>query len=160
MAKREAALQKLRDQLTGPQPDRKVLRRPWRHVTNLEPGMVLAYTGSSGAMALFRILGVEDSRDAVSPVVERLDWRGHQAPSPRKLRRLKASRVAFDDMPARDERYVVSRMRKKDLDWDTAGFTVIDTQPCEATTSGMRGTLYTQWSSLVTLLERELDRPD
>src|SRR5215469_93571 len=42
-ARRRAALAQVRAQLTGPQPRRKKLRPPWRHVTSLHAGDVLAY---------------------------------------------------------------------------------------------------------------------
>ncbi|WP_343923680.1 hypothetical protein [Rhodoglobus aureus] len=52
LAKRVAALQKLRDQLTGPQPAPKKLRPPWRHEeTELVAGDVLAYTATNSRMA-------------------------------------------------------------------------------------------------------------
>ena len=90
LAKRKAALAKLREQLTGPQPARKSVRRPWRHVTDLEPGDVLSFTASNGSMALVRIARVDDHRIGAAPIVERLDWRGRTLPPESRLRRLEA----------------------------------------------------------------------
>lgn len=42
LAARAAALAELRAQLTGPQPPRRAVRRPYRYVTDLQPGTVLA----------------------------------------------------------------------------------------------------------------------
>ncbi|MET8984804.1 hypothetical protein ABZW49_05105 [Nonomuraea wenchangensis] len=56
LARREAALLKARAQLTGPQPARRRLRPPWRHVTDLSPGAVLAYRVPSGDVALLRVV--------------------------------------------------------------------------------------------------------
>ncbi|MGH3390276.1 MAG: hypothetical protein ACRDOO_15515, partial [Actinomadura sp.] len=59
LAKRQAALEKIRAQLTGPQPARKKLRRPWRYVTDLVPGNVLTYRSKSGNYVLLRVAQVD-----------------------------------------------------------------------------------------------------
>lgn len=48
-ARRELALGKVRAQLTGPQPPRRRLRPPWRHISGLRPGDVLPYRSGSRA---------------------------------------------------------------------------------------------------------------
>jgi hypothetical protein len=57
LTKRKAVLDKARSQLTGPQPARKKLKRPSRHVTDLTTGEVLAYRGSNNQLALLRVGG-------------------------------------------------------------------------------------------------------
>jgi hypothetical protein len=90
LAKRKAVLNKLREQLTGPQRPRKVVRRPWRDVTELAPGAVLAFAASNGEMALFRVARVDDNRVGVAPIVERLDWHGRAVPDAQVLARIPA----------------------------------------------------------------------
>lgn len=92
LAKRKAALSELRDQLTSLQPARKTVRRPWRYVTDLEPGDVLSFTASNNAVAVLRVARVDEHRVNVAPIIQWLDWDGHTVPAGRKLRRLKVRR--------------------------------------------------------------------
>jgi hypothetical protein len=62
LRKRQAALTRLRDKLIGPQPPRRVVRRPWRHETDLQPGALLALPLDRGQLALARVLRVDDDR--------------------------------------------------------------------------------------------------
>jgi hypothetical protein len=59
-AKRRAVLEKVRAQLVGPQPARRKLRRPSRHVTDLHVGEVLAYRGVNDRLALVRVARIDD----------------------------------------------------------------------------------------------------
>ncbi|MDF1597237.1 MAG: hypothetical protein P1T08_14255 [Acidimicrobiia bacterium] len=92
LTKRKAALQKAREQLIGPQPDRKKLRPPSRRVTDLKPGDVLAYEASS-RFALFRVARLNDSRVAVAPILVALHYNGADLPEPGRLRRLRDRRA-------------------------------------------------------------------
>jgi hypothetical protein len=92
LSRRKAALEKVRAQLTGPQPERKKLRPPPRHVTDLSAGDVLAYRAGDG-YALFRVARISESRVAVAPVLVRLRFSGEELPDPRRLRRLRDVRL-------------------------------------------------------------------
>jgi len=90
LARRQAALQKLRTQLTGPQPAPKRVRRPWRHIeTELTAGDVLSYTTADDRLVLFRVAGVRRSRYGDAPSLEWLDWSGPELPTVAVLTRFR-----------------------------------------------------------------------
>jgi Domain of unknown function (DUF4259) len=126
LSKRKAALEKLRNQLTGPQPAKKTVRRPWRHVTDLQPGDVLSFAAPNGQLALLRVARVDDHRVGAAPILERLDWRGRSVPSEWRVRRFRAQMGPTPGLggPPRPDTYRVARHRKKDPDWNEAGFTL------------------------------------
>jgi hypothetical protein len=119
LAKREAALAKLRGQLTGPEPARKTVRRPWRHETDLRPGDILSFTASNGQMALLRVARVDDHRVGAAPILEWLDWRGRTLPAGWRLRWLKVRTDALTGMPrsSRPARYRVARPFRRQRGW-------------------------------------------
>ncbi|WP_157537762.1 hypothetical protein [Nocardioides sp. Root190] len=160
LAKRKAALSKLRDQLVGPQPARKTVRRPWRHVTDLTPGAVLAWTAPSRGVALFRVLRIDDTRVGAAPILERLQWNGVALPSRRRLEGLQARTRTRHYGPDTPDIQVVSRFRKKDPDWSDTGFEVIDTLHPRAGDAASAALFHTQWRGLESTLGRELSEPD
>jgi hypothetical protein len=124
LAKRAAVLQKLRDQLTGPQPAPKKLRRPWRYEeTELVAGDVLSYTATNSRIALFRVAGIQRSRLGDFPYLEWLNWTGRKVPRAWRLARLKpAVAPATRSRPKRPIIYTVTRFRKSDMGWQECGF--------------------------------------
>ncbi|GAB4079441.1 hypothetical protein GCU67_03360 [Modestobacter muralis] len=132
-AARGAALAALREQLTGPQPPRRAVRRPWREITDLEPGTALAWRASNGVIAVLRVVQVweDEFTQARHPVLERLAWAGHVVPSADVVAQLPA---AGDDGRWRPEGgagpyhrpgvYLPVRLRKRDPDRHDSGFTV------------------------------------
>ncbi|ONI64073.1 hypothetical protein ALI44B_05705 [Leifsonia sp. ALI-44-B] len=124
LARRQAALQKLRTQLTGPQPASKRVRRPWRHIeTELTAGDVLSYTTADGRLVLFRVAGVRRSRYGDAPSLEWLNWSGPELPTGDVLSRLMPHMVpATRAMPRRPLIYSVTRFRRKDATWRDCGF--------------------------------------
>lgn len=64
LARRKAALEKLRKTLTGSQKPPTKVRKPWAHVTDLSPGDVLAYDLPTGKRALFRVARLDEQRVA------------------------------------------------------------------------------------------------
>jgi hypothetical protein len=158
LTKRQAALAKLRAELTGPQPARKTVRRPWRHETDLRPGDVLSYTASNGSMALLRVLRVDDHRLGAAPIVEWLDWTGQSLPAGWRMRRLEARPGPQPVLrgvrgPAT---YRVSRHRKKDPDWHDSGFTLAARLPPRPQDAIAQARTYTAWQNLSGTLERQL----
>lgn len=163
-AERAAVLAVLREQLTGPQPKRKTLRRPWREVTDLEAGMVLAWTASDGTVALLRVVQrQEDEFDhSVRPVLERLAWTDHDVPPAEVLAGLPA---AADDGAWRPEDgggphyrpgvYIPFRLKKGDPDWRDVGLTVCGHVPARPGDDGdwSLGAAGLMWSDLPNYLE-------
>lgn len=88
VAKRRSALAKVRAQLTGPQPARKKVRPPSRHVTDLRPGEVLGYRAANGTWALLRVARIDVSRYGDAPVLAGLDFSGDEPPDQAVLDRL------------------------------------------------------------------------
>lgn len=158
LAKRVAVLAELREQLTGPQVPRRTLRRPWRHVTDLRAGDVLAYRVASGHLALFRVASIDDQRVGAAPVLEWLDWKGVSLPSVRKLRRLRVSVEVSAVLggPPRPRTFRVSRNRKKDDDWADVGFELVASVPSRTVDEQVNPWTYLQWRELRTTAEREL----
>ncbi|MFF3444596.1 hypothetical protein [Streptosporangium sp. NPDC002721] len=85
LAGRQAALLKVQAQLTGPQPERRRLRRPWRHVTDLTPGAVLAYRVPSGDVVLLRVARIDDDRVGCAPILSLMGYLGDRLPSQQEL---------------------------------------------------------------------------
>jgi hypothetical protein len=86
--KRRAVLQKVRAQLTGPQPPRKKVRPPSRHVTDLQPGDVLGYQAASRTWALLRVARIDEHRLSVAPILVILAFDGEHIPPRPELDRL------------------------------------------------------------------------
>ena len=156
LRKRRQALAKLADQLTGPQPGPKKLRRPWRHETDLVPGAVLSYTASNGQMALLRVLRIDLTREGAAPILERLDWDGTRIPAPRRLRRLKPRTRVTDYAPPRLERYRVARFRKKEPDYTDCDFEIVASLEPRPEDKDVQPAIYNYWRSLQTALEQDL----
>ncbi|SSC25942.1 Hypothetical protein KLENKIAIHU_4568, partial [Klenkia terrae] len=130
VAARAAALASLREQLTGPQPGRKAIRRPWRDVTDLEAGAALAWTAGNGLVAVLRVVQLLEDPFArtVSPVLERLAWVGREVPPPDVVAGLPAASGWHgwepDDPAALGRRpaaCIPFRLRKRDPGWAEVG---------------------------------------
>ena len=160
LARRKAVLEKLRTKLTGPQPARKTIRRPWRHVTDLRPGDVLAHTASNGRMALFRVARVHDDRVGATPVMEWLNWRGRRLPGSWRLRRLKVRETEPGGFqPAgRPVVYCVTHHRKKDPDWKDCGFNLVARVPTRRGDERVQAWSYCSWNVFRGTVEEWLTR--
>ncbi|GAB3835191.1 hypothetical protein ACFPIJ_11495 [Dactylosporangium cerinum] len=82
---RAAALEKVRAQLTGPQPKRRKVRRPARAVTGLPVGQVLGHRARSGRLYLMRVADLFDTRDGLYPVLRFLDYAEPDTPASAEL---------------------------------------------------------------------------
>ena len=85
-------LKKLRTQLTAPQPRPKTVRRPWRHVTDLQPGDILSFTSESGVMMLLRVARIDDHRVGAAPILLRFEDAG------KRIRTSSSRRPAVDEL--------------------------------------------------------------
>jgi hypothetical protein len=92
-ARRAAVLARVGDQLAGPQPARKPVRRPARHVTALKPGDVLAFPAPSGRFHLLAVRAVVEGRYGAFPFVRLLDFHRDHLPPARELAKLRDQRA-------------------------------------------------------------------
>lgn len=151
LARRKAALSKLRDQLTGDQPARKTVRRPWRDVTDLTAGDILGFD-AAGTLRLLRVLRIDDARVGAAPIIGWLDWSGARIPTERKIRTLRV-RTQTRIGPTRADTYRVARHRKKDPDRRALGFQIVahlDPNPDDAAAQAWS---YTAWTGFARILE-------
>ncbi|MDO7869562.1 hypothetical protein [Nocardioides jiangxiensis] len=152
---RKAVLAKLRAQLTGEQPARKAVRRPWRDITELAAGDVLAFE-AAGTLRLLRVLRIDDHRVGIAPIVGWLDWAGSQVPSERQIRKLKVRTRAHDGLRGRQVRsdtYRVARHRKKDPGWAELGFKVVAHLDPRPEDTRAQAWSYTAWTGFAKILE-------
>ena len=146
LAKRKAVLAKAREQLTGPQPVRKRLKRPTRPGCGLAAGDVLALD-LPGGPALLRIVRVRTHRNGETPCVEELEFSGTEVPSPSVLEHLEAK--IKNPILMMDTQFI-ALPDAKNAGWQEAGFQKVATIAERAgdkespfPSSGFR------WSSLV-----------
>lgn len=121
VARRRRVLAKLREQLTGPQPARKMLRGPWRYSTDLQQGDVLTHTADNGRVTLWRVARIDYDRVGASPVVQQLDWANAAPPD----QDLVASLPTLPNLLLRSKPVTCWEVRKylrKDPDWSEGGF--------------------------------------
>lgn len=147
LAKRKAALAKLRDTLTGPQKRRSTVRKPWAHVTDLAPGDVLAFRLPDERLALFRVARLDPQRVGTAPILRRLDWAKPKLPSSRKLARLKAQPDPGPNS-TRGTEFRVARHRKNDYDWRDVGFELVARVEPHRDDASCSPRLYTAWRGL------------
>lgn len=132
---RAAVLVALRNQLTGPQPARKAVRRPWRWVTDLTAGTALAWTRSDGDVVVLRVVRtIEDPfTGSVSPVLQRLGWSGPELPTPDQLTALPPgpdiAPRGWDEPGGRPGACIPFRWRRSHPDWADVGFAVCGSVP-------------------------------
>lgn len=80
-AKRKAALEKLRTQITSPQPAAKKVRRRVKCECDWQIGEMVAYRLLSGKKIVFRAIDHYNDKGGTYPVCELLDWVGQSFPS-------------------------------------------------------------------------------
>lgn len=85
-AKRKAALEKLRIQLTSPQPEAKKVRKHVLATCDWPVGTLIAYRLNSGNLAMLRVIGDHKDKGGTFPVCEVLDWTGTETPTVEMLR--------------------------------------------------------------------------
>lgn len=151
--RRRRALAALRDQLAGPQPPRKALRRPWRHETDLRAGDVLAYTLSSGDIALLRVHRIDEQRVGAAPIMSWLDWSGASLPATSTLARLTGRALSGPGPQGSLETFRVALYRKKDPDWSDAGFSRVAHLPATSQDASTDAITYVSWAQLADYLD-------
>lgn len=157
VAGRVAVLARLREELTGPQPPRRAIRRPYRYVTDLRQGDVLVWRASTGIVVPLRVMQVSDERQMSAPFLEQLAWDGPDVPAAGVLAELpRAARPArTEDGHQPEPVYAPFRPRRRDPDWSDLGFTACGSIPPRPGDDGdlVPGTSFLQWAGLPLHLE-------
>ena len=148
LAKRKQVFEKVREQLTGPQPARRRLKRPRGPSCGLCAGDVLALD-LLGGLALLRVVRVHVHRKGETPCLEELQFSGAELPSQGILEQLEAKVADSIAMMSPDAR-LFALPDLKNAGWKEAGFKKVATIPeragdreCFLPSFGIR------WSNLV-----------
>ncbi len=123
--KRAAAVNKLKTQLVGPQPERRKVRSEWKYRTSLDSGDVLAAETPSGDVRVLRVVQVRrDPRSGDWVLVELLAYRDSGTPEPATIERLPAA-VKTSPGAHREHRWLVANNHSYEPDWHAAGFALV-----------------------------------
>jgi hypothetical protein len=159
VAKRRAALERARAQLTGPQPARRRLRPPKREVSGLAAGDVLALA-LPGRLALLRVVRVKPHRLGETPVLEELDFDGAELPSRDVLEQLKpkvTDPISLVRVPFVEVRF--SAFVMQGIDWQRAGFQKVRTiAPREGDEQAPLPSAGISWAELAARYRRQSTR--
>lgn len=91
MAKRQATLVRLRDELTGPQRPPRRIPKPVRSVWPWEPGAIVSYRRHDGRHLLLRVIATQGEHGFGGGrfgILEALDWIGTEIPERATIERL------------------------------------------------------------------------
>jgi hypothetical protein len=91
-AKRRNVLDKLRTQLTSPQPAEKRVSKRNVCVCDWPDGSLISFCLNSGNFAIFRVIERNTDKGGTYPICELLDWTGSEIPSQHRLRSLPVRR--------------------------------------------------------------------
>lgn len=79
-AKRQTVLDKLRAQITSPQPAEKKVTRERKCECNWQVGELVAWRLDSGRQIILRVIGLKTDKGGTYPYCEFLDWIGNDLP--------------------------------------------------------------------------------
>ncbi|WP_258098918.1 hypothetical protein [Marinoscillum pacificum] len=74
LKKREAAIEKLKEQLLSDQPKEKKLQKKYKEESSFNVGDIFSYQNKLEKKALFRVIGIHQDKGGRSSVCELLDW--------------------------------------------------------------------------------------
>ena len=153
LKRRRAALEKVRVQITGPQPKRKTLRKPKPQTTDLIPGDVLSFQ-AGGICVLLRVARLEqDKRLGTIPILIMLDFQGASPPTPEMLQTLPDRRDPSPSLEKRELSAVWNVQTLKRFDYSQANFkrmAHIESRPGD---DGIRPKIYSHWVGIARTLE-------
>jgi hypothetical protein len=116
--KRKAVLEKLRVQLTSPQPPEKRIPKRFRDT--------IAYQMQSGRLVILRTIGHHSDKGGTAPICELLDWSGEQIPESFK---------SFDVRKSRGARpitqFMIGRTRAKERPDDRLQYLGVNINPAQ-----------------------------
>lgn len=81
LKKRKLVLERLRLQLTSPQPPEKRIPKRFRDSNEWQVGDLVAYRLLSGRFVILRTIGHHTDKGGTGPICELLDWKGDQIPN-------------------------------------------------------------------------------
>jgi len=91
VAKREAALLKLKQELNSPQRPPTRIRKTYHEWSDWELGHAIAYCLLSGKWIVMRVIAFDTYRDrSRTPIVDLCDWTGKRVPDKKMINRMRA----------------------------------------------------------------------
>ncbi len=78
--KRQAVLATVRAKLLSPQPPEKPIAKRFHDFNDWHVGDLVSYRLASGRLIILRVIGHHSDRGGTAPIVELLDWVGHEIP--------------------------------------------------------------------------------
>lgn len=122
--RRLKALQKLGEQLAGPQPARRRVRREWKYRTSLERGDVLSIVLEGGEVRLVRVAAVQHERFSDFVRVELLAYGGTAVPPLARMEELRPA-LRLAETATGKYRWDVAKNHASEADWEQAGFELV-----------------------------------
>ena len=110
LRRRSLILEKLRAQLSSPQPAQKRVRKRFLDHCDWQAGELISYRLLSGRLTLLRVVSIETSEGGSSPVCEVLDWAGAEIPSRKQLAKLPLRKGKDETIPI-----WIGRLKESDL---------------------------------------------
>jgi hypothetical protein len=137
-ARRRQALAKAEDQLKGPQPPRRKLRKP--PTTSLRAGDVLAYVTREKLTILFRVARISRGR----PLLVLLDYVGHEPPSLTLIARLKDHKFPFRG-PQGPRVAPIEVEPKRGIDYEDSGYVLLGNIGARPGDEGIQSEVIVDW---------------
>lgn len=124
--KRKAVLEKLRAQLTSPQPPEKRIPKRFRDSNEWRVGDLVAYRMLSGRFVILRTIGHHSDNGGTGPICELLDWSGEE---------IAKSFESFDIRKSRGARpitqFLIGRTRAKERPEDRLQYLGVNLKPSQ-----------------------------
>jgi len=124
--KRKVVLEKLRTQLTSPQPPEKRIPKRFRDTNEWRVGDLVAYRMQSGRFVILRKIGHHSDKGGTGPICELLDWSGERIPQ---------SFQSFDVRKSRGARpitqFLIGRTRAKERPDNRLQYLGVNTTPAQ-----------------------------
>lgn len=111
-AKRTAALNKLKTQITSPQPAEKKVAKRILCESRWSEGDLFGYRLLDGSLILFRVIGHHTDKGGTYPICELLDWSGNEIPGKDALQLLEVKQSRPDNKHAIRQMMLVGLKQK------------------------------------------------
>jgi hypothetical protein len=124
--KRKAVLEKLRAQLTSPQPPQRHIPKRFRDSNQWRVGDLVAYRMQSGRFVILRTIGHHNDKGGTGPICELLDWSGEEIPKSFKSFDIRKSRAARPIT-----QFLIGRTRAKERPDDRLRYLGVNMKPAQ-----------------------------